>query len=126
MSVDPEFGSLRLTANSNPVLRGETSIEMRRDPPRPSQRKTRAKKGTVARQIDRASPLFDALRSLRRSLAKDAGVPPYVIFHDSTLMEMADRYPTTREQFSTISGVGATKLERYADRFLDVLRQHSE
>ncbi len=126
LSVDPEFGSLRLTANSNPVLRGETSIDMRRDPPRPAPRKTRAKKGTVARQIDRASPLFDALRSLRRSLAKDAGVPPYVIFHDSTLMEMADRHPTTREEFGTIGGVGANKLERYADRFLDVLRQHSD
>jgi ATP-dependent DNA helicase RecQ len=127
LSVDPEFGSLRLTANSNSVLRGNASIEMRRDPPRPAQRKPRAKKGTVvARQIDRASPLFDALRSLRRSLAKDAGVPPYVIFHDSTLIEMADRHPTTREEFGTISGVGAVKLERYADRFLDVLRQHSE
>ena len=79
-----------------------------------------------ARPIDRDSPLFEALRSLRRSLAKDAGVPPYVIFHDSTLMEMADRRPTTREQFGTISGVGASKLERYADRFLDVLRRHSE
>ena len=126
LSVDPEFGSLRLTANSNAVLRGETAIEMRRDPPRPARRRTRAKKGTVARQIDRSSPLFDALRSLRRSLAKDAGVPPYVIFHDSTLAEMADRIPTTLEQFGTISGVGATKLERYADRFLDVLRQHAE
>jgi ATP-dependent DNA helicase RecQ len=126
LSVDPEFGSLRLTGDSHAVLRGHTSIELRRDPPRPARRSSGSRKGDAARQIDRSSPLFDALRSLRRTLAQDAGVPPYVIFHDSTLMEMVERRPKTREQFGMISGVGASKLERYADRFLEVLRRGGE
>ena len=66
--------------------------------------------------------LFDALRTLRSTIAGERGCPAFVIFHDATLKEMAKRRPTTREAFLKISGVGKVKLERYGDRFLKVIR----
>jgi ATP-dependent DNA helicase RecQ len=68
-------------------------------------------------------PLFDALRDLRRALAQEAGVPPYVIFHDSTLREMAALRPTSLAALGEVGGVGARKLEAYGDAFLAVIRQ---
>ena len=69
-------------------------------------------------------PLFDALRSLRRDLAEEAGVPPYVIFHDSVLREMARLRPDSRSEMGQITGVGARKLEAYGDYFLDVIARN--
>ena len=69
-------------------------------------------------------PLFEALRALRRELASEAQVPPYVIFHDAVLREMASARPATLSEMSAISGVGARKLEAYGDTFLAVIRQH--
>ena len=66
-------------------------------------------------------PLFDALREARRKLASDAGVPPYVIFHDSTLREIADRKPTRLSELAEVQGVGRVKLERYGQAMLDAL-----
>ncbi|OYZ29186.1 MAG: hypothetical protein B7Y31_12930, partial [Novosphingobium sp. 16-62-11] len=68
-------------------------------------------------------PVFDALRALRRDLAREAGVPPYVVFHDSVLREMAASRPSTLADLGQIGGVGSRKLEAYGDRFLEVLRQ---
>ena len=75
--------------------------------------------------MDRSSPLWQALRRLRKELADEQGVPPYVIFHDSTLAQMASEQPSTHEAFAGLSGVGETKLARYADAFLDVIRGHA-
>ena len=69
-------------------------------------------------------PLFDALRELRRELATEGGVPPYVIFHDTTLREMTTARPDSLAAMSGISGVGARKLEAYGDAFLAVIKQH--
>jgi ATP-dependent DNA helicase RecQ len=69
--------------------------------------------------------LFDALRNLRTEIAREQGVPPYIIFHDRTLHEMAERQPENPEQMRGISGVGEQKLKRYGSRFLDLLRSHS-
>ncbi len=69
-------------------------------------------------------PLFDALRELRRERAAEAGVPPYVVFHDSTLREMAARRPQTLEDLGEITGVGTRKLEAHGDAFLSVIRQY--
>ena len=63
-------------------------------------------------------PLFDALRRLRRELAQEAGVPPYVIFHDATLREMASRRPANLREMGEISGVGDRKLEAWGEAFL--------
>ncbi|WP_373488898.1 HRDC domain-containing protein, partial [Blastomonas sp.] len=68
-------------------------------------------------------PLFDALRACRRNLAAETGVPPYVIFHDSTLREMAEMKPQSLSALSAISGVGTRKLEAYGPAFIEVLRQ---
>jgi ATP-dependent DNA helicase RecQ len=74
------------------------------------------------RQRDRArepaDPLFDALREVRRSLAAEAGVPAYVIFHDSTLREIAAARPTTFSELAQVNGVGRNKLERYGEAML--------
>ena len=68
-------------------------------------------------------PLFEALRACRRDLANEAGVPPYVIFHDSVLREMAALKPASRAALSAITGIGARKLELYGDAFIDVIRE---
>ena len=68
-------------------------------------------------------PLFDALRAMRRELAAEAGVPPYVIFHDAALRAMASERPRTRAELAAIPGVGAKKLEAWGDAFLEVIGQ---
>ncbi len=72
-----------------------------------------------------SQPLFDALRAHRRELATEQGVPPYVIFHDASLVEMAERRPRTLDEFAAIPGVGATKLERYGETFIAIIRTHA-
>ena len=69
-------------------------------------------------------PLFDALRELRRDLAKQNQVPPYVIFHDSVLRDMAGFRPQTRALLGELPGIGAKKLEAYGDAFLEIIRQY--
>ena len=123
LTVDVEgHGSLRLTPAAAPVLRGEQSLELRRDRRRARVRKPRSR--AVEFDVDRSSPLWEALRRRRKELADDQGVPPYVIFHDSTLAQMVHDRPATREAFAQLSGVGETKLVRYAQPFLDVIREH--
>ncbi len=76
----------------------------------------------VDADVDEA--LFAALRACRLALAREQAVPPYVIFHDKTLLAMAARRPTTAAALGGISGVGDVKLARYGEAFLDVIRQH--
>ena len=68
-------------------------------------------------------PLFDALRAMRRELAAEANVPPYVIFHDAVLRAMASERPATRSALADIPGVGGKKLDAWGDAFLNVIRQ---
>ncbi len=90
-------------------------------PPRPARGGRRSRGGDVNPVGD---PLFDALRELRRELAIEAGLPPYVIFHDATLREMAQARPASMAELGRVSGVGAKKLDAYGDRFLDCIRRH--
>jgi ATP-dependent DNA helicase RecQ len=69
--------------------------------------------------------LFEAIRALRLKLAKEQRLPPYVVFHDSALREMASRRPSTLNEFAQIPGVGEAKLKRYGQVFLELLRQNS-
>ena len=80
----------------------------------------RPRAGAAANPV--GDPLFDALRACRRALAEEAGVPPYVIFHDSTLREMAEQQPQSIRELGTISGIGQKKLDAYGDAFLAALR----
>jgi ATP-dependent DNA helicase RecQ len=113
------FGGLMLNDSCRAILRGEDSIQLRRD--------IKTSAATVARKQGVAvdaedQPLWNALRACRRRLSEEHGVPPYVIFHDATLREMLEKRPTSREKLRTISGVGDTKLKRFGDEFLEVIR----
>ncbi len=127
LTVDVEgYGSLLLTEESWPVLRGEQRIELRREQkPVPTKRKSRKPSpAAAAAAVDKSSSLWNALRALRQQLAKRQGVPPYVIFHDKTLAQMLELRPQTSAEFGELSGVGERKLARYADAFLAVIREH--
>ncbi len=110
-----EFGGLSFGPAARALLKGEDRLEL----VLPPKRQRRARKERFTSPED---PLFEALRARRRDLSKEAGVPPYVIFHDSTLREMAELKPTSRAALSRISGVGEAKLERYGDAFIEVLQ----
>ena len=125
LSVDIEgHGNLLLTESCRPVLRGEQTLMLRKE----SKQAKTARKGRKSYNTSKAtdSQLWEALRACRKQLAESNNVPPYVIFHDATLVEMVERQPQNREQFSRISGVGESKLEKYADDFLAVIVSHVE
>ncbi|MEY1662437.1 DNA helicase RecQ [Isoalcanivorax beigongshangi] len=123
LSVDVDgFGALHLTEDCRPLLRGETTIALREDASEPAPRRRAT---PVAAELDPADrPLWEALRRLRRRLADDLGVPPYVVFNDRTLQDMVALRPGTPQQMLQVTGVGETKLERFGDDFLEVIRDH--
>jgi ATP-dependent DNA helicase RecQ len=114
-----EHGGLMLGPNARPILRGEEEVRILM-PPKRERRKRSARNGADANPV--GDPLFDALRACRRELAQDQGVPPYVIFHDSTLREMAEQRPSSIRELSHISGIGQKKLDAYGDAFLNAIR----
>mgnify|MGYP006081309477 CR=1 FL=1 len=114
-----EHGGLMLGPQARAILRDEVQLALVL-PPKRARRSRRG--GDVSNPV--SNPLFEALRACRRDLAQQAGVPPYVIFHDSTLREMTERSPHTIEALSRISGVGTRKLEAYGEAFLQVIRDH--
>ena len=121
------FGGLRLTDTCRPLLRGEVNLQLRRD--LKPQRAARGSSGpSQASQLVRGDerPLWEALRTLRRKLAEEHSVPPYVIFPDATLLEMLRSQPQSLADMARVSGVGARKLERYGQAFLDVLTDSPE
>lgn len=85
-------------------------------------RKVLRKGAVVTKQITQNDPLFEELRKIRKELADDAGVPPFVIFSDKTLQDMCARKPLTEEEFLEVNGVGANKLEKYGEAFLEAIR----
>ncbi len=114
------FGSLRLTEKSLPILRGEQTIALRKETPKTKKTKNKREKGNASTPTDK---LWAALKAKRLALAKDQGVPPYVIFHDSTLAEMHAKKPKTLDEFAEISGVGESKLQRYGREFIELICQ---
>jgi ATP-dependent DNA helicase RecQ len=114
------FGALVLTESSRGVLRGATPLQFREDPKQPVVASRQAARGRVVANED--SGLWEALRACRQTLASEHNVPAYVIFHDKTLHEMLTYRPQTAAEMLGVSGVGQTKLDRYGDRFLSVLR----
>ena len=118
------FGGLRLTEDARPVLRGEREVWLRRDPEPAKRKVSKAERGARAREAFAGAnddPLWQALKAKRTELAREQGVPPYVIFHDSTLLEILNRRPASLTEMGQISGVGQAKLERYGDAFLQVV-----
>jgi ATP-dependent DNA helicase RecQ len=107
------YGGLSFGPGARPILKGEETLMIAVPPPRRKRRRDR--------DAGPADPVFDALREARRRLASEAGVPPYVVFHDSTLREIAQRRPTSLDELGRIQGVGAVKLARYGDAMLAAL-----
>jgi ATP-dependent DNA helicase RecQ len=123
LAADPDgHGGLRLDSCARDLLRGEARFTMRKPA-------AKARAGGPRRSIDRDEPGFDALRSLRLELAREAGVPPYVIFHDATLVAMLQQRPRTLAELGELPGIGRHKLERYGEAFLarlaELAREHA-
>jgi ATP-dependent DNA helicase RecQ len=107
------YGGLSFGPGAKPILKGEQELTITLPAPR--------KRTSRRRHEGPADPMFDALREVRRQLASDAGVPPYVIFHDSTLREIAATRPRSLTELGTVQGVGAAKLARYGEAMLAAL-----
>jgi ATP-dependent DNA helicase RecQ len=107
------YGGLSFGPGARPILKGEEALTIAVPPPRRRARRSRVE--------GPADPLFEALREARRALAAEAGVPPYVIFHDSTLREIAERKPRNLNELASVQGVGAVKLQRYGAAMLAAL-----
>jgi ATP-dependent DNA helicase RecQ len=110
------YSVLRLTAKARPLLRGEERLVLAKPRLRPAPAKQPAKRGREDLPYDEG--LFQVLRTLRKRLADEQQVPPFVVFSDATLVAMAALRPTTPEEMGRVSGVGAHKLGRYGSDFL--------
>nr|WP_241744058.1 DNA helicase RecQ [Cellulosimicrobium arenosum] len=123
LGVDTDgYGTLRLTADSASVLRGERQVRLRRESSTVARtRAPRARSSAAAELSVEGAAVFEALRSWRALVAKEQGVPAYVVFHDATLREVAARRPTSLDALGGISGVGAVKLERHGPGLLAAL-----
>ncbi|MCW1429044.1 DNA helicase RecQ [Novosphingobium sp. JCM 18896] len=125
--LSTEHGGLMLGGDARAILKGDASVQLVLPPkkePRGRRANGQGRGGSGGGVNPVGDPLFDALRELRRALAQEASVPPYVIFHDSTLREMAALRPASLAALGEIGGVGTRKLEAYGDAFLQVIRQH--
>ncbi|HEY5973327.1 MAG TPA: RQC domain-containing protein, partial [Geobacteraceae bacterium] len=115
------YSVLRLTSLARPLLRGESRLELARPRARAVAEKKTSKRGL--RELTHDPILFEELRLLRKRLADAQQVPPFVVFSDATLVEMAARRPATSEEMAQISGVGSHKLGRYGSDFLQAIRE---
>src|SRR5690606_24654434 len=108
------YGALRLAEAARPVLRGESGVQLRIDPERRGRApRMRASTTPAVAATPEAERRFQRLRAWRAGLAREQGVPPYVIFHDATLRAVAEARPPDREALGGIAGIGRSKLERY-------------
>ncbi|CCM76682.1 DNA helicase RecQ [Rhizobium mesoamericanum] len=121
------FGALRLEPEARAVFKRERSVFFRKDRPvaeRRSKRTAQVERRSILSGSD--GVLFEALRAERTGIARSLGVPPYVVFPDTTLVAFATERPRTHTEMLGISGVGQSKLERYGDAFLDVILSHDD
>lgn len=119
------YGGLRLTEAARPILKGEQAVWLRRDAT-PEKRSSKAERSARLKEAFAGAnddPIWLALKAKRMELAKEQGVPPYVIFHDATLIEILNQKPQDLNTLGQISGVGQAKLERYGKAFLEVIAQ---
>jgi len=113
--------TLQLTEEARPLLRGEMELELA--VPRLDTAARSAKSDKLSnKHYDKK--LFAKLRKLRKSIADDAGLPPYVVFSDATLIDMAEVLPASYGEMLAVNGVGQVKLDKYADDFLDLIQEH--
>jgi ATP-dependent DNA helicase RecQ len=122
VSVDlTGHGGLSIAPAGRQFLRDKPKL-MLRTPPEPRKRDRKAVRAAAASVVGAPDQgLFDALRAKRLELARTQGVPPYVIFHDKTLIELATRRPATVADMAGVPGVGKAKLDQYGAAFLAVI-----
>ncbi len=121
LATDVEgHGAIKLVEQSRPLLRGEIELILRKPQLDKTSTKKKGKRSTSLRSVD--EPLFELLRQHRLELAEEKGVPPYIIYHDSTLEEMAKTRPDSLERMQYISGVGEQKLKKFGQSFLSVIQ----
>lgn len=118
------YGALKLTDAARPVLKGETTMQLRRHQPRKSA-PARRRKTAVAPPTSGDPTLFEALRAWRAEQAKAQGVPAYVILHDKTLHELAARRPASADELLDLPGIGQAKAERYGAGLLEIVAARS-
>jgi len=122
LNVDLEgFGAIKLTEAARPILKGE-KLELRKL--RKASKTTSKKEKGSSLHNAADTQLWQALRQCRKTLADEQGVPPFVIFHDATLMEMIAQRPQSLQQMNQLSGIGTKKLEAYGEPFLKVIAEH--
>ena len=123
LEVDPEsHGGLRLTDASRDVLTGRRQMMMRRDAaPTRERERSGPRTGLPVQAADLS--LFQALRGLRAELAREQNVPAFVIFHDSTLRNIAEQRPTSVDALGKVGGIGGSKLARYGQRLVEIVRE---
>ena len=119
------YSVLKLTAKARPLLRGEETIELGRPRVRERARKKKTPRSAVGLGAAEM-PLFETLRALRKRLADEQGVPPYVIFGDATLVQMSQDRPASPAALLEVTGVGQVKLERYGEVFLEAIADQSD
>ncbi|WP_303981229.1 DNA helicase RecQ [Dongia mobilis] len=126
-----QFNTLAVSETARPLLKGETTLTLRRATVNMGKGKKLRRNGTAEAttaaalaRADVAPELWDALRARRRDLATAQNLPPYVIFHDATLLEIAHRMPENLAAFLAIPGIGERKMKRYGADFLEVLAAH--
>ncbi|MEI8173778.1 MAG: DNA helicase RecQ [Deltaproteobacteria bacterium] len=117
-----EHGSLKLTPKAWEVLRAKETVLGRLEEAKKEKRGNLKREKEALESYDHL--LFESLRKKRKELADQANLPPFTIFHDRTLKEMATRMPGTRDGLAGIFGIGAAKLEKYSDIFLEIINQH--
>jgi ATP-dependent DNA helicase RecQ len=127
LAVEGNYNTFVLTGASRPVLRSEQQVMLRRDPPKAAKpARTRAAKGSRPQAAElpaESAGTFERLRAWRGEVARQSGLPAYVIFHDATLREIAARVPTSLAELATVSGVGQSKLAKYGQDVLTVLAE---
>ena len=141
-ATEGEYPVLCTTELSHDVLRGEHAVMQRREGPlsvkpkkttkKKATRKAQPQTGTLVEMPEAAAPermaedpLMQELRALRMQIAREINRPPFLVFSDATLRDMAEKRPLTPEQLDAVSGVGAVKRERYGERFINVIAKHS-
>jgi ATP-dependent DNA helicase RecQ len=112
-----EHGGLMFGPEAKAILKGDQSLALVLAPKRERKRRSEGAPNPSG------DPLFEALRAKRRELAAETGVPPYVIFHDATLRDMAQIRPKSLRDMALVSGIGARKLEDYGEAFLSVIKR---
>ena len=114
------FGALCLTETSRGLLRGETRLTLREDVSR--LKRKRVARTDIVLELEEED-LYETLKQLRRELAEENGVPPYVIFHDATLLQMVREQPSSEAELLGLSGVGQAKMQKYGAVFLSAIRE---